>query len=56
MKKVTSEKPNTHTKTRRASVQTYIGKDGKITVTTGYCGGSGKGKPGGRYGGKQIVG
>ena len=56
MANVTKKKPDTHTKTSKASVQTYKQKDGSITVTTGKCGGKGKGLAGGRYTGKKTVG
>lgn len=55
MSKVTNRKPDTHTKTNKASVQTYKNENGSITVTKGHCGGKGKGKSGGRYGGKENV-
>ena len=56
MEKVAKRKPDTHTKTDKATVQTYKHGDGRITVTTGKAGGAGKGKPGGRFGGKKTVG
>ncbi len=46
---VTKKKPDTHTKTDKASVQTYKNKDGSITVTKGRCGGKGG------YAGKEKV-
>jgi len=52
---VTKKTPDSHTKTDKASVQTYKNDDGSITVTKGKCGGQGKGKKGGRYGGKEKV-
>ena len=52
---VTQRKPDTHTKTDKASVQTYKQPDGSIVVTKGRCGGQGKGKPGGRFAGKETV-
>ena len=55
MPKVTHEKPDTVTRTEILSVQTYKQSDGTIVVTTGRCGGPGKGKEGGRYGGKFTI-
>ena len=56
MEQITNRKPDTYTKTSKATVQTYKHKDGTITVTVGKSGGKGKGQPGGRYGGKTTVG
>lgn len=52
---VTRLKPNTITKTDKVSIQTYINPDSSITITKGKVGGKGKGLPGGRYSGKEIV-
>lgn len=53
---VTKRKPNSHIKTSKASVQTYVNSDGTITVTTSRCGGDGKGIKGGRFKSKQTIG
>ena len=55
MGNVTSRKPDTTTKTGKVTVHTYKNDDDSITVTKGKKGGEGKGKPGGRYGGKENV-
>lgn len=55
MPNITKKKPDTHTKTVKATVQTYKNTNGSIIVTKGRCGGRGKGKPGGRYAGKETV-
>ncbi len=40
---VTNRKPDSVTKTNKASVQTYVNSDKSITVTTSKCGSERKG-------------